>query len=112
MPFIRKVHVLFKTRLIFSRINGPIIPVCIPGKDQLHVFITSRQAISSYVKTGRQTTSLDIANEKHTFKLQFFVGLSFVKLALNPSMKIDHYCTRFDCCKIVNHFLQVRACEV
>ena len=25
MPFIRKVHVLFKTRLIFSRINGPII---------------------------------------------------------------------------------------
>ena len=24
MPFIRKVHVLFKTRLIFSRINGPI----------------------------------------------------------------------------------------
>ena len=25
MPFIRKVHVLFKTRLIFSRINGPIV---------------------------------------------------------------------------------------
>ena len=24
MPFIRKVHVLFKTPLIFSRINGPI----------------------------------------------------------------------------------------
>ena len=43
--------------------------------------------------------------------MQCFIGLSFVKLALNPSMKIDHYCTRFDCCKIVNHFLQVRACE-
>lgn len=88
-----------------------IIPVCTPSKDKLHVFITSRQAISSYVKTGKQTTGLDIAKERHTFKLQCFIGLSFVKLALNPSMKIDHYCTRFDCCKIVNHFLQVRACE-
>ena len=26
VPFIRKVHVLFKTRLIFSRINGPNVP--------------------------------------------------------------------------------------
>ena len=25
MPFIRKVRVLFKTRLIFPRINGPIV---------------------------------------------------------------------------------------
>lgn len=89
-----------------------IIPVCIPSKDKLHVFITLRQVISSYVKTGKQTTGLDIMKEKHTFKLQCFIGLSFAKLSLNPSMKIDHYCTRFDCCKIVNHFLQVRACEV
>ena len=30
MPFIRKVHVLFKTRLIFSRINGPNVTICFP----------------------------------------------------------------------------------
>ena len=31
MPFIRKVRVLFKTRLIFPRINGP--NVCLPVQD-------------------------------------------------------------------------------
>ena len=29
MPFIRKVHVLFRTRLIFSSINGPILTLTI-----------------------------------------------------------------------------------
>lgn len=42
-----------------------IIPVCTPSKDKLHVFIALRQAISSYVKTGKQTTGLDIAKENH-----------------------------------------------
>ena len=31
MPFIRKVHVLFKTRLIFSRINDPIVTSLVVG---------------------------------------------------------------------------------
>ena len=32
MPFIRKVHVLFKTRLIFPRINGPNVIILLDTK--------------------------------------------------------------------------------
>ena len=43
MPFIRKVRVLFKTRLIFPRINGPIelLPTNVTVRNcrRLHVLV-------------------------------------------------------------------------
>ena len=37
MPFIRKVRVLFKTRLIFPRINGPIVVSIVDLVDEVIV---------------------------------------------------------------------------
>ena len=48
MPFIQKVRVLFKTRLIFRRINGPIVlkPLSSAVKGLVHTIPDKKCAVS------------------------------------------------------------------